>query len=240
MKTGDEVKKELQKLIATENYKKAQDIARDSLKNCQNFIKDFKVGTTYHLLLEKAISDLNSVLCTISNKVAIIEKERNDINQSQSEAENKKYFKTKILSEEIRENASKIAEADLNFDDFAKTSYGFEKAYNSMKKRQDVFFKYLNHLSAKTFVAFYQNNELSYQTLIGVLSTLKAHCLESKDSASLGLEFLLCIPKTKNFVLIKKFFKKSDKEDLKLFLVELKNKFGELIPSEVDLEKLYF
>jgi len=55
----------------------------------------------------------------------------------------KKYYKTKILAEEKINQASKIAEEDLNFDDFGRTSYGFEKAYSSLKKSATLLYKFL-------------------------------------------------------------------------------------------------
>jgi hypothetical protein len=245
-----------------EDLKKAEEIARSSLKDCQNFIKDFKVGTKYHMQLEKAISDLNSFLSIITTKQekAKLDAEKklresensvtdktssNDIAQKQSisTSDSNKYFRTKILPEEMRENATKLAEAAMNFEEFPKTSYGFEKAYNSMKKRLDVFFNYLKFLTAKNLASVYQSAEISYGVLTGILSTLKQFSLESKENAITGIEYLLNIPKTKNFNLIKKFLKKSDKEELKNLIENLKkNYFVEYqdLAKEIDFEKIYF
>ena len=55
----------------------------------------------------------------------------------------KKYYKTKILAEEKIVGATKIAEENINFDDFGRSSYGFEKAYSSLKKTSENLFKYL-------------------------------------------------------------------------------------------------
>ena len=68
IKSGEELKKQLSKLIEKGEFSKAEELARGSLKDCQNFIKDFLVGTKYHMQLEKAISDLNSVLSVITTK----------------------------------------------------------------------------------------------------------------------------------------------------------------------------
>jgi hypothetical protein len=148
------------------------------------------------------------------------------------------YYKTKILSEEVRNTASKIAEADMNFSDFAKTSYGFEKAYASMKKRPDVFFRYLKYLESSSLCNLYKNSELSYQIMMGILLTLK-HNASDEESVKVVISYLQDITKTKNFGLIKKFFKKSDKEDLALFFKSLRDTYSHLL-STVDLEKLYF
>jgi hypothetical protein len=237
-------------------FTKAEELARGSLKDCQNFIKDFLVGTKYHMQLEKAISDLNSVLSVITTKQ---EKTKEEAERKLKEAEtiissktnisgsnidsNSKYYKTKILSEEIRDTATKIAEAQMNFDEFPKTSYGFEKAYNSMKKRPDVFYNYLKFLTAKGLFNIYKNSELSYNLLIGIFITLKQFSLVNSESAIVGIEFLINIPKNKNFSLIKKFLKKSDKEDLKSFIESLKTDYQsefEGLTKDLDLEKLYF
>jgi len=241
------------------DLKKAEEIARSSLKDCQNFIKDFKVGTKYHMQLEKAISDLNSFLSIITTKQkldaenklkesesSITEKSSpSEISQNKpaSVSDSNKYFRTKILPEEMRENATKLAEAAMNFDEFPKTSYGFEKAYNSMKKRLDVFYKYLKFLNAKNLSSIYQTAEISYGVLTGILSSLKQFSLESSENAITGIEYLLSIPKTKNFNLIKKFLKKSDKEELKILIENLKNKYiseYQDLVKDVDLEKIYF
>jgi len=253
MKSGEELKIQLSNLMNKGDYSKASQLARESLKDCQNFIKDFKIGSKYHLQLEKAISDLNSFLALLASKKEDQEKsektttnesktysENNNISASTSNSNdsNKKYFKTKILSEEIRETATKIAEAEMSFGDFPKTSYGFEKAYASMKKRTDMFFNYLKFITGKTLSSFYQSSEMSYQTLIGILQTLKEHCNASQETAKVGVDILLNLTKTKNFNLIRKFLKKSDKEDLRKLFNELKENYGEYL-GDLDLEKLY-
>jgi hypothetical protein len=237
MKNGEEIKLELKRLIGAGNYEKASQISRESLKDCQNFIKDFKIGSSYHHQLEKAISDLNSCLTLIANKTKENEDAESNAKQDGVKSE-KMYYKTKILSEEVRSTASKIAEADMNFGDFAKTSYGFEKAYASMKKRPDVFFRYLKYLGSTSLCNFYKNSELSYQTLMGILLTLKQNS-NDEESVKVVLSYLQDITKTKNFSLIKKFFKKSDKEDLALFFKTLRDTYNHLF-STVELEKLYF
>jgi hypothetical protein len=251
--------------------KKAEELSREALKNCQNFIKLFKIGSRYHLQIEKAIEELNSTIEKIEIKsgkksvenvkttqlkqeadsnastqssiksntnVSNLESTIRSINTENSD-NNVKYFKTKILSDEVRENATKIAESQMNFDDFPRTSYGFEKAFNSMKKRDEVFFSYLTYIGAKSLLNFYINNELSYQVLIGILQCLKKFCLNSKENATLAVDYLFNIPKTKNFHLIKKFLKKVDKEDLKETIKGLNSQFVEIVEN-IDLEKLYF
>ena len=60
------------------------------------------------------------------------------------------------------------------------------------------------------------NNEL----MVGIIKCLKYNCNNS-TSARMCVNYLVSISKTKNFVLVKKFFKKSDKEEIKNFLIDL-------------------
>ena len=41
------------------------------------------------------------------------------------------------------EKATKIAEEEMSMDDFPKTANGFEKAFASLKKNPEAFYKYL-------------------------------------------------------------------------------------------------
>jgi len=212
------------------------------LKQCQNFIKEFKPTSDHHLQIEKAIADLNNLIVDISSKTEEeLKNKQKETNEETNSQNDKKYFKTKILSEEIRENATKIAETAMNFDDFPKTAYGFEKAFNSMKNRPDLFMKYLRHIDPNILPNIYQSSELSYNILIGVIQTLTKHTFENEESVRLTLKYLFNIPKTKNFTLLKKFFKKSDKEDLKNIFNIIKEKHGEIVKSfDFDLDKSYF
>lgn len=230
-------------------YKKAEDLVRESLKECMNFKNNFDLKSTYFSQIENFISVLNTLLGNIkkdsqssdAEKIPTSTEENQTIkDEININTEKKTPFKTNILSEEIRENATKIAETYMSFDDFPKSAYGFEKAFNSMKKRPEVFLDYLKHFSAKTLEVSYKASELSYQTLAGILQSLKQYALVNQENSTLTKDYLLSISKTKNFNLVKKFLKKSDKEDLKTLLGEIKKTHGDL-SSEMDiLEKLYF
>jgi len=226
------VKKELKRLISQEKHKIALDIARESLKECQNFIKEFTPTSDYHLQIEKAISDLNNLIVDISSKSEESEKNKQNESQSQGNSQNdKKYFKTKILPEEIRENATKIAETAINFEDFPKTAFGFEKAFNSMKNRPDLFFNYLKYIDPNILATIYQSSELSYIILIGIIQTLTKYTLESEENVALTVKYFINITKTKNFSLLKKFLKKSDKEHLKTIFNSIQEKHEDLLRS---------
>ncbi len=74
---------------------------------------------------------------------------------------------------------------------------------------------------------------------------VKNNLIRNQETASLVVDYLISISKTKNFALVKKFLKKTDKEgkifiykDLKILFADLKKQYNELVFS-LDLEKLY-
>ncbi len=242
MISGQQVKQKLKVLIAKNNKKEAEQITRNCLKDCQDFIKLFKPNTKYHSEIENSMNELNGLL--------------NSLEEKPEEPEDKKYYKTKILSEELRENATKIAEEDFKFDDFPKSAYGFEKAFNSFKKRLDVYFSYLKYVGYKAIPGLYKSNEITYNLLAGVIQAIKNHGLDNEENMNFSVGLLEAISKTKNFHLLKKFLKKSDKEgklifcfynyfyiyylDLKYSFDTIKSKSAHLINfNGVDIDKAY-
>jgi len=198
MKSGLQVKEKLNHLIAKNNKKEAEEITRNCLKDCQNFIKLFKQNTKHHSDIENSINELNDLLNTLEEKPNV--------------PEDKKYYKTKIFSEESRENATKIAEEDFKFDDFPKSAYGGEKAFNSFKKRIDVYYSYLKYIGFKMIPELYKSNEIPYNLLAGIIQAIKNYGITSDEDINFSMNLLEAISKTKNFHLLKKFLKKSDKE----------------------------
>jgi hypothetical protein len=198
MRSGQQVKKKLNDLIMENKKVEADSIARNCLKDCQNFILLFKKNSKYYKEIENSISEINGLLDNIKEKP--------------KENEDKKYFKTKILSEDIRENATKIAEEDFKFEDIAKTAYGFEKSFNSFKKRYDVYFSYLKFVGYINIPIMFKTNEMPYAVLSGIIQTLKAYGIDNEENMTISSNLLNAISQTKNFNLLKKFLKKSDKQ----------------------------
>jgi hypothetical protein len=198
MRSGQEVKKKLNELINQNKKEEADSIARNCLKDCQNFIQLFKKNSKYYKEIENSITEINGLLDNLKEKP--------------KENEDKKYFKTKILSEDIRENATKIAEEDFKFDDIAKTAYGFEKAFNSFKKRFDVYFSYLKYIGYKNIPIMFKTNEMPIAILSGIIQTLKTYGIDNEENMKLSSNLLNAISQTKNFNLLKKFLKKNDKQ----------------------------
>lgn len=203
MRSGQQVKEKLKVLVSNNNKKEAEEITRNCLKDCQNFIKLFKLNSKYHSEIENSINELNGLL--------------NSLEEKPKEPEDKKYYKTKIFSEELRQNATKIAEEDFKFDDYPKSAYGFEKAFNSFKKRLDVYFSYLKYVGYKSINDLYKSNEVSYNLLAGVIQAIKNHGLKNEEDIKFCVNLLEAITRTKNFHLLKKFLKKSDKEGKLIF-----------------------
>lgn len=191
-------------MIKENKKEEADSIARNCLKDCQNFISLFKKNTKYYKEIETSISELNELLDSLKEKPL--------------EAD-KKYFKTKILSENVRESATKIAEEDFKFDDIAKTAYGFEKAFNSFKKRLDVYYSYLKYVGYKSIPIIFKTNEMPYAVLSGIIQTFKLYGLENESEMEIVGNYFYAISQTKNFNLLKKFLKKSDKQGEIIFFI---------------------
>jgi len=74
--------------------------------------------------------------------------------------------------------------------------------------------------------------------MIGIIKCLKANC-NDLVSASLSVKYLISISKTKNFALVKKFFKKVDKEEIKVYLKDLEQ-YTEIINQVTEAQKIYY
>jgi hypothetical protein len=85
----------------------------------------------------------------------------------------------------------------------------------------------LNYLSADTLLTIYQNYEISYQILAGIIKALveygaryiSINNFSNEENALNSINLLKVISKTKNFQLTKKFLKKTDKEGKILCLI---------------------
>lgn len=132
-------------------------------------MKEFDKNSEQFGKLENVMSDINTLIEIIQKKARAAE---------EKPVEKGKYYKTKILSEEVRENATKIAETEINFNDFPISAIGFEKAFTTMKNRTQNFFNFLKYFGAKNIENAYSRNELSYQLLSGIINVLKEYSTE--------------------------------------------------------------
>jgi hypothetical protein len=169
-KTGPEIKKQIDDFVENLKFDEAINLATEKLKISQNFMREFNNKSKYYSQLDIIVNDINNLIEYVKTQKAKDLKEKAEVNNT---ADNKKYFKTKILNEEVRENATKIAETEIDFNDFPKSAYGFEKAHNSLKNRSDVFYKFLEYFGSENIENIYKNSEISYTILSGVINCLK-------------------------------------------------------------------
>lgn len=233
MQAGDNVKKQLDSLIKRNLINEAKEVATNCVRDCQHFRNEFETNSDYYVKLSNAITELNTLIEQINSSSSNTKTQKEETKQGQipkdtarssADSDSSKYYKTNILSKDLRETATKIAEANINFDDFPKSAFGFEKAFNSFKGKPDVFFNFLKFFTGKTMSNSYQVSEIPYQILAGVILCLRSNLNE--DNAELVVDYLRNIPKTKNFQLVKKFLKKSDKENIREICSKLKDKFN--------------
>jgi hypothetical protein len=137
----------------------------------------------------------------------IIKKKKNII-------KHENFYKTSLLSKEQRENATKIAEEDMNFSDFSKSSYGFEKAYNSFKDQEEKFFNFLIYFDGKTLAECYKNSEIPLNCLKAIINAFKDKDISNKYK-DMYFDYFNSLTKTKAFGLVKNFIKKNEREIIK-------------------------
>jgi len=125
------------------------------------------------------------------------------------------FYKTSMLSKQQRDNATSIAEKYMDFSDFGKSAYGFEKAYNSFKDREDKFIEYLKYFDGKNLAIVYKNSELPVAVIKGVINCFRNLKNMEKEHKEMFLLYMDGITKTKSFGLVKNFIKKADKEYIK-------------------------
>ena len=130
-------------------------------------------------------------------------------------------YKTSLLSKQQRDNATLIAEKDTDFSDLGKSAYGFKKAYNSFKDRNDKFLAYLKYFDAKNLSIVYKNSELPVPVIKGLINCFRELKKMEKDEKEMLLIYMDGITKTKSFGLVKNFIKKKDKEYIKTTAEEI-------------------
>jgi hypothetical protein len=193
------------------------------------FKDEYNDKTQYHLQILQAMSELNSMKIIIDHCIEqeTIAKKELEKKKKKANVHHDKFYKTTLLSKEQRDKATKIAEQDIKFDDFANSAYGFERAFNSFKTRDDLFFEFLKFFQGKTIQKVYANSEIPFPVLNGVIQIfIKKEELISTDEEikNLVLEYLESIKTTKGFGLVKNFIKKADKVSLKRILENIKEK----------------
>ena len=131
------------------------------------------------------------------------------------------FYKTSLLSKQQRDNATMIAEKDMDFSDFGRSAYGFEKAYNSFKDRNDKFMDYMKYFDENNLAVVYKNSELPVPVIKGIINCFRELKKMEKEHKDMFLIYMDGITKTKSFGLVKNFIKKKDKEYIKTTAEEI-------------------
>ena len=213
-RAANQVKVEIKNQINKKDYSKASEICQTCIEQCNSFIKSFTDKTIHFITILESISELK---CLKSVLDLIVTENKNA--EKKIRAENAKnhdnFYKTSLLSKQQRDNATLIAEKDMDFSDFGRSAYGFEKAYNSFKDRNDKFMDYMKYFDGNNLAIVYKNSELPVPVIKGVINCFRDLKKMEKEQKDMFLIYMDGITKTKSFGLVKNFIKKKDKEYIK-------------------------
>ena len=213
-RAANQVKIEIKNQINKKDYSKASEICQTCIEQCNSFIKSFTDKTIHFITILESISELK---CLKSVLDLIVTENKNA--EKKIRAENAKnhdnFYKTSLLSKQQRDNATLIAEKDMDFSDFGRSAYGFEKAYNSFKDRNDKFMDYMKYFDGNNLAIVYKNSELPVPVIKGVINCFRDLKKMEKEHKDMFLIYMDGITKTKSFGLVKNFIKKKDKEYIK-------------------------
>ena len=213
-RAANQVKVEIKNQINKKDYSKASEICQTCIEQCNSFIKSYADKTIHFITILESISELK---CLKSVLDLIVTENKNT--EKKIRAENAKnhdnFYKTSLLSKQQRDNATLIAEKDMDFSDFGRSAYGFEKAYNSFKDRNDKFMDYMKYFDGNNLAIVYKNSELPVPVIKGVINCFRDLKKMEKEHKDMFLIYMDGITKTKSFGLVKNFIKKKDKEYIK-------------------------
>jgi hypothetical protein len=219
-RAANQVKVEIKNQINKKDYSKASEICQTCIEQCNSFIKGFTDKTIHFITILESISELK---CLKSVLDLIVTENKNT--EKKIRAENAKnhdnFYKTSLLSKQQRDNATLIAEKDMDFSDFGRSAYGFEKAYNSFKDRNDKFMDYMKYFDGNNLAIVYKNSELPVPVIKGVINCFRDLKKMEKEHKDMFLIYMDGITKTKSFGLVKNFIKKKDKEYIKTTAEEI-------------------
>ena len=206
-----QVKTEIKNQINKKDYNKANEICQVCLEQCNSFIKNYTDKTIHFINILESIDELK-ILKTIL-ELTITENKNIEKKIREKNAKNHdNFYKTSLLSKQQRDNATLIAEKDMDFSDFGKSAYGFEKAYNSFKDRDDKFLEYMKYFDGNNLGVVYKNSEMPVPVIKGIIKCFKGLKDFNKENKDMFLLYMDGISKSKSFGLVKNFIKKADKE----------------------------
>ena len=213
-RSATQVKLEIKNQINKNDYSKASEICQTCIEQCNNFIKNYNDKTIHFIIILESISELKCLKSVLDLTVTENKKMEKKI-RAENAKNHDNFYKTSMLSKQQRDNATIIAEKDMDFSDFGKSAYGFEKAYNSFKDRDDKFMEYMKYFEGKNLAIVYKNSELPVPVIKGVINCFRNLKIMEKEHKEMFLIYMDGITKTKSFGLVKNFIKKADKEFIK-------------------------
>lgn len=227
-KTSNKVKGDFDSMIKEKNYEKAESLVQTCFAQCEKFKESYNEKTSQYLNIYKSMFELNTMRILVDFKLAQKQKEIAEKKKqiSKTNIAHDRFFKTTILSKDQRDKATKIAEEDIKFSDYANSAYGFERAFSSFKTRLDIFYEFLKYFGGKKITEIYANSEIPIAVLNGIIQSLqlKFNEIDKEDNCELYFDYLNSITKSKSFGLVKNFIKKKDKAELEKMI----NKIAEL------------
>ena len=122
-----------------------------------------------------------------------------------------------MLDQETVEKAAERATqeaSNIALSSVPKTSAGFEKDFNQLKKNSAHVYQYLKNIPLKTLEGLFRSSEVQAELLAGVLQALALHGLANADSCKHTAEFLLSLSKASNFDMTLMFVDETEKKDL--------------------------
>ena len=146
-KIKNEIAKQFEELYKQEKFHEILNIAKVNLADCQSFLPELNSKSSLKSKLEGKILELNQFIQICTQKINYIdttEKIAIEKNIKEEVEKVKKFYKTPSIQESKMQNATKIAENDMSFNEFPNTANGFEKAFSSFKKNNDAFYNYLS------------------------------------------------------------------------------------------------
>ena len=219
--SAKKVKEQIILEINKKEYNKANDIVNICYQQCFKFKEGFDNNNIYYIKILNSMKELNCLKLLLDNAPEEKKEEVKKVKKANLNRDN--FFKTSLLSKEQREKATKIAEEDIKFSDFSKSAYGFEKAFNSFKDRDEKFFEFINYFEGKSLGESYKNTEIPVPILNGIIKCFKNRSDNILKYKDLFIEYFDNISKSKSFGLVKNFIKKSDKELIRDLLSKISN-----------------
>lgn len=133
---------------------------------------------------------------------------------------------TKSLDKETVNKASEIASQEANeaaLKSIPKTSAGFEKDFNQLKRDSSLVYQYLKKIPAKTFETLYKSSEIEAHVFSRLLSAITEHGLSSDDGAKHAGEFLASMSKASSFDMTLMFIDDAEKKSIKQIMSAAKS-----------------